>query len=102
MSNFDNKNRIGLWLNDRRTEQSHSHLSGHGETDAPVWASGYFAKDIAPDDQRLLMDIVKRHRAISNRAFINVTLKAKGEQGKPAEREAPPAPEFDDSSELPF
>ena len=99
MSNFDNSNRLSLWLNDKRESATHPHLRGSGETDQPVWANAWFSKDLPPEDQRALIDMVKRHNATSKKPFLSVTIKAKDEQGKSAEKEAPP-PEFDD--DIPF
>ncbi len=77
MSNYDNSNRVALWFNDKREKQTHPHVRGNGETDYPVWASGWFAKDLDPADAKELMAIIKRHNEASKTPFLSVSLKAK-------------------------
>ena len=98
MSQYDNSNRIAIWPNDRREQQSHPHLKGQGETDAPVWASAWFSDDISDDDKRALAGILKRYD--SKRPFLRISLQPKDEshrQGMAEAREAvePSTPDLD-------
>ncbi len=91
---YDNSNRIALWMNDKRQEQKHPHLKGSGETDQPVWASAWFSKDIDDGDKKALMGILKRYS--SKKPFITISLQVKEQQGyesQPGERG------FDDEDE---
>ena len=76
---YDNSNKIALWMNDKRKEQTHPHLKGSGETNQPVWASAWFSKDIDDADKQALMGIVKRYS--SKKPFITISLQAKEQQG---------------------
>lgn len=70
---YDNSNRFALWKNKDRTEATHPHLTGKGETDKGYWVSAWFSKDISPEDKKLLGQILSRYD--SNKPFISISLK---------------------------
>jgi len=80
---YDNSNRVALWFNDKREKQTQPHLKGKGETSLPVWASAWFAKDIAPEDAKTLMGIIRRHDESSKLPFISVSMQKIEEKSSP-------------------
>lgn len=105
MSDYDNTNRLSLWLNDKRKEATHPHLTGQGETIEPVYANAWFSKDLSTEDARALQHIIKRYSQTSNKPFLNISLKPKEERAArqtaaPYEREPGSDDDLDDS--LPF
>lgn len=101
MSDYDNSNRISLWLNDRREKATQPILTGNGETNEPVWANAWFDKELPDSDKRTLMDILKRHNQTTKRPFISISLKAKREPQAPAAEPAA-AGGFEDDLGVPF
>ena len=97
----NNSNRLALWFNDKRETQTHPHLKGTGEASGTgVWVSAWFSSDIAPDDAKALMAIVKRYQANSRAPFISISLKVKEGGGKVlTEKQIDAAGEEDD---IPF
>jgi hypothetical protein len=90
MSNYDNSNRIALWLNDKREKQTHPHLKGQGETSEAVYASAWFSDDISDDDKKALQAILKRYT--SKKPFISVSLKSRAEASQGAREAAQSSP----------
>ena len=93
MTDYDNTNRISLWLNDRIEKRTHPQLKGNGEIKVeydydhesreaidPVWASAWFDKDMAPEDKKALMGIIQRHNQSSRRPFLSISLTPKEQQ----------------------
>ena len=76
---YDNSNRLALWLNKKREQQTHPHINGSGETNEPVFVSGWFAQDIDPDDAKALMGIIKRHAESSSKPFLSISIKSKNQ-----------------------
>ena len=106
---YDNSNRISLWYNERRTESTHPHLSGSGETeDESYWVDAWFSRDLPADDQRIIMEILKTYD--SKKPFLSIRLKPKQGGGRSGggggRRNSPPAEvkqapiDFDD--DIPF
>lgn len=100
MTDYDNSNRLSLWLNDKREKQTHPHLKGQGETDIGVWVSAWFAQDISDEDKKALMGIVKRHRDASKRPFLSISIQPKDQQ-QPAQQPAQQSGGFEDD-DIPF
>lgn len=94
--NYDNSNRIALWYNDKRQKQNHPHLKGSGNISGEYWVSAWFSKDILPDDQKLLMQILQRYT--SKKPFISISVQSKAQQHTPAPQ--PTGGDFDD--DIPF
>jgi hypothetical protein len=94
---YDNSNRLALWFNDRREKQTQPHLRGQGEAGGYVWVSAWFSDEIADEDKKLLMQIVKRYS--SKKPFISISLTPKVHQA-PAPVDAPAGGDFDD--DIPF
>lgn len=96
MTQYDNSNRIALWMNDKREKATHPHLRGSGETDKEVWASAWLSDEISDEDKKALQGILKRYD--SKKPFISISLQAKDQQG--GSQSPAPADDFDDT--IPF
>ena len=89
---YDNSNRIALWYNDKRQKQNHPHMKGSGNVSGEYWVSAWFSKDILPDDQKLLMQILQRYT--SKKPFISISVQSKAQQQtQPQQTASQPAPQ---------
>lgn len=95
---YDNSNRLAVWPNKDRKQQTHPHLTGKGETNEPVYCSAWFSDEISPEDKKLLRAILKRYS--SKKPFLSISIKSQSNQaGAPSQAGSQG---FDDSDDIDF